>query len=68
MITVPYAYTRRFFVEDETLISSCNSCFLPVAESSDEAELEVLEQTHSCMHNAEGFETRDEECELLLAV
>ena len=48
MITVPFAYTRRYFEKEEVIISSCNYCFSAVAESSDEAELEALEKQHSC--------------------
>jgi hypothetical protein len=48
MITAPYPYTRRFFEKEEVIISSCNSCFSAVAESDDEAELNALEQQHSC--------------------
>lgn len=48
MITVPFAYSRRYFEKEDVIISSCNYCFSTVAESSDEAELEALEKRHSC--------------------
>lgn len=49
MITaLPYPFTRRFFEKEEVIISSCNYCFSPVAESSSEAELKIKEQQHSC--------------------
>ena len=48
MITVPFAFTRRFFEPQEVIISSCNSCFSAVGESQDEFGLEVLEGRHSC--------------------
>ena len=54
MVTVPFAYTRRFFEKEEVIISSCNSCFAPVAESSHEYALEILEHEHSRLHEADG--------------
>jgi hypothetical protein len=63
MITAPYPYTRRFFEKEEIIISSCNSCFSAVAESDDEAELDALEQQHSCGQKAKprrDDKTRDQ--------
>lgn len=63
MITVPYPYTRRFFEKEEVIISSCNSCFSAVAESDDEAELDALEQQHSCRQKStpgKTIKTRDQ--------
>jgi len=48
MTTTPVSYSRRFFQEEEIIISSCNHCFCTVAESDDDAVLEALEQMHSC--------------------
>jgi hypothetical protein len=45
---LPYPYTRRFFEKEEVIISSCNYCFSTVAESSNEAELRIKEEQHSC--------------------
>ena len=61
MATTPFAYTRRFFEEDETIISSCNYCFASVGESSHEAELEALESQHSCAKNLLFGSGNDEE-------
>ena len=49
------AFTRRMYVDDETIISICNYCYAMVAESSDEAELDRLEAQHSCIDKAEAF-------------
>jgi len=46
--SLPYPYTRRFFEKEEVIISSCNYCLSPVAESSNEAELKAKEEQHSC--------------------
>ncbi|MGC2110567.1 MAG: hypothetical protein WA655_13680 [Candidatus Korobacteraceae bacterium] len=56
MSTAAFEYTRRFFEKEEVIISSCNSCFAPVGESGDEAELEALEQQHSCIRTAKESE------------
>jgi hypothetical protein len=45
---LPYPYTRRFFETEEVIISSCNYCLSPVAESGHEAELKAREEQHSC--------------------
>lgn len=55
MITMPFAYTRRFFEKDEVIISSCNYCYAAVGESSDEAELEAMERQHSCAEKAKAL-------------
>jgi hypothetical protein len=61
MATAPFAFTRRFFEDEETIISSCNYCFLPIGESSHEAELEALEQLHTCAKMLLLGSTDDEE-------
>jgi len=63
MITDPYSYTRRFFKKEEVIISSCNNCFSVVAESGNDADLEALEQHHSCGQKSNlgrTIKTRDE--------
>ena len=63
MITAPYRYTRRFFEREEIIISSCNYCFSAVAESDDEAELDALEQQHSCgqkVNEGKTIKTKDQ--------
>ena len=52
MSTATFAYTRRFFAEEEVIISSCNNCLRPVGESGNEVELEALEQRHACIVKA----------------
>ena len=55
MITPPpYPFTRRFFEKEEVIISSCNYCFSTVAESSNEAELKIKEEQHSCAPKAKA--------------
>jgi hypothetical protein len=48
MITLQVPYTRRYFENEEVIISSCNYCLSVVAESSNEAELQAREEQHSC--------------------
>jgi len=55
MITPPLAYSRYFYKEDEVILSICNYCFIVVAESSDEAELELRERQHACAEKAEAI-------------
>lgn len=49
MITPPFACTRRFYVEEEVIVSICNYCYAVVAQTADEAELEKLENQHACV-------------------
>ena len=57
MLTIPTAYTRRFYKDnqEEIVISCCNYCLAVVAESSDESELGWREQHHRCSEKAEAF-------------
>jgi len=48
MITPPLGYSRYFYKDDEVILSICNYCFAVVAESSDEAELDLRERQHAC--------------------
>ena len=57
MITLQIPYTRRYFENEEIVISTCNSCRSVVGESGDEAELQTLEQQHSCTPTAKGAST-----------
>ncbi|HUH63668.1 MAG TPA: hypothetical protein VLZ50_11740 [Terracidiphilus sp.] len=55
MITLPLAYSRYFYEDDETIISVCNYCFAVIAESSIEAELDKREREHACAEMARAF-------------
>ena len=55
MITLPLAYSRYFYEDDETIISVCNYCFAVIAESSIEAELDKCEREHACAEMARAF-------------
>jgi hypothetical protein len=54
VITLPLAYSRRFYQEEEVVISMCNFCNAVVAESGDEAELTRLESQHRCDEKAQA--------------
>ncbi len=41
-------------MDEEVVISSCNYCCAVVAESNDEAELELRESQHACAEKARG--------------
>jgi hypothetical protein len=55
LITPPLAYSRYFYKEDEVVISVCNYCFAVIAESDDDAELELRERQHVCADKARAF-------------
>ena len=57
MLTLPTAYTRRFYKDnqEEIVISCCNHCLAVVAESSDESELQWHERQHRCSEKAESL-------------
>jgi hypothetical protein len=54
VITLPLAYSRRFYQEEEVIISLCNYCETVVGESRDEAELTKLEMQHRCAGNVKA--------------
>jgi hypothetical protein len=65
----PYAFTRRFFAREQVVVSSCNRCFVTVAESNDDSVLEARELRHSCTRKAGTSDRLGElEPKLLVAV
>lgn len=68
-VSVPYAFTRRYFPRDEVVISSCNRCFATVAESDDDRVLDAFELRHSCTDTPETtVRSQKVEADLLVAV
>ena len=55
MLTPPLAYSRYFYKEEEVIISVCNYCLAVVAESDDDAELQLCESRHACAEKVRGF-------------
>lgn len=55
MVTPSPKYSRRFSEEEQIIVSSCNYCFGVVAESSEEEELEKLENEHWCPQQARAI-------------
>jgi len=55
VVTPPLAYSRYFYKEDEVILSVCNWCFAVVAESNDEAELDLCERRHECAEKTRAF-------------
>ncbi len=48
-------YSRYFYREDEVILSVCNYCFAVVAESNNDAELDLRERQHECAEKMRAF-------------